>query len=203
MPSETPPPEGRAGETFGTFVRIVQVRMRTRMNRHKLETLLLTLESTPALLARAVRQCSPREATRRPEGGGFSLVENVWHLADLEREAYGSRIRRLLTEDEPTLSDFDGDRIARERDYQSKSITEGLAAFSLARRRNLERLRAMPPAAWKREGVQESVGRITLADVPRMMAEHDRSHTGDIRDLLSRRDETGQRERSQPTSAVA
>ena len=155
------------------------------MNRSILETLLLTLESTPILLARAARECPPSWATRRPEGGGFSLVENVWHLADLEREGFGSRIRRLLVEEGPTLPNFDGERAAIERGYQGRSLAEGIAAFALARRRNVERLRAVPPAAWKRAGLQESVGRVTLADIPQRMAEHDRSHTEEIRSLLS------------------
>jgi len=169
------------------------------MNRRKLETLLLTLESTPALLAQAARTCPANEIARRPTAGGFSLVENVWHLADLEREGYGVRIRRLLTEDDPTLSNFDGDRVARERGYQSRSLAEGLAAFTQARRRNVERLRVVPPAAWKRAGNQESAGRVSLADVPRMMADHDRSHVEEIRALLS-----GESfEAPRPTSAVA
>jgi DinB superfamily len=173
------------------------------MNRGTLETLLLTLESTPALLARAARECTPSEATRRPEAGGFSLVENVWHLADLEREAFGVRIRRLLTEEEPVLSNFDGDRIARERDYQSKDLAEGLVAFSLARRRNVDRLRAVPPAEWKRAGFQESVGRVTLADVPRMMADHDRAHTEEVRELLSSLRSGAPLSSPRSTSAVA
>jgi DinB superfamily len=154
------------------------------MNRRKLETLLLTLESTPALIEKAARTLAPRDETRRPAAGGFSFLENVWHLADLEREAYRVRIRRLLTEEEPSLANFDGDRAARERDYQRRSLAEGLVAFSLARQRNVERLRALSGGAWKRAGYQESVGRVTLADVPRMMAEHDRSHTEDLRALL-------------------
>jgi len=173
------------------------------MKRRKLETLLLTLESTPALLARAIEECPARLVSRRPEAGGFSLVENVWHLADLEREAYGVRIRRLLAEEEPTLANFDGDRIARERDYQKRSVAEGLAAFGAARRRNLERLRAVPSSAWRRSGSQESVGRITLSDLPRMMAEHDRSHTEDIRALLSELGSGVAGTRPCPTSAVA
>jgi hypothetical protein len=155
------------------------------MNRRKLETLLLTLESTPALLAKAVRESSPRESTQRPEGGGFSLVEHLWHLADLEREGFGVRLRRLLTEVEPALSNFDGERAAREREYVKKNLVEGLGAFTLARHRNVDRLRAVPLAAWKRVGHQDGVGRITLADVPRMMADHDRSHTEEIRELLA------------------
>src|SRR2546429_7950624 len=77
------------------------------MNRRELETLFLTLESTPALLARAAAEVPEDGVRQRGTAGGFSLVERVWHLADLEREAYGVRIRRLLTEDEPVLSNFE------------------------------------------------------------------------------------------------
>ncbi|MGH9316270.1 MAG: DinB family protein [Thermoanaerobaculia bacterium] len=155
------------------------------MNRHKLETLLLTLESTPALLARAAASLSAEEARRRPAEGAFSLIENVWHLADLEREGYGVRIRRILAEEEPRLSDFDGDRIARERNYQIRDLAKGLALFAIARDGNLETLRFLSPPDWKRAAEQEGVGRVTLEDVARMMAEHDRSHTRDIADLIA------------------
>lgn len=155
------------------------------MNRRQLETLLVTLESTPALLQRAAEDLSALQVRTRPAGGGFSLVENVWHLADLEREGYGARIRRLLSEDEPTLANFDGDRVARERRYQDRDLAEGIAAFAAARRRNLEKLRAARGADWKRKGFQETAGGVCLADIPRMMAEHDRSHSNDIAALLA------------------
>lgn len=154
------------------------------MTRRHLEPLLLTLESTPLLLARAVGRVSREQAAIRPRGGGFSLVEHVWHLADLEREGYAARIRRLLHEDEPMLSDFEGDRIARERCYVRRDIGQGLAAFAEARRANVESLRGLPRSAWRRSGVQQSVGRVTLSDIPQMMSEHDRSHTRAIQELL-------------------
>ena len=118
----------------------------TIMNRRELETLLLTLESTPALLARAAAELSPAQARRSPKNGGFSFVENVWHLADLEREGYGVRIRRLLTEEEPMLSNFDGNRVARERTYAKRDLAEGLTAFARARHANLTALRSVSPA---------------------------------------------------------
>jgi len=177
---------------------------RNVMNRRKLETLLLTLESTPALVERAARTlASSEEATRRPAAGGFSFVENVWHLADLECEAYRVRIRRLIAEENPTLANFDGDRVARERDYQRKGLAEGLAAFAQARHRNVERLRALPASAWRRSGQQESVGRVALSDIPRMMAEHDRSHTEDLRVLLEELRTGSPAQSPRPTSAVA
>ena len=150
------------------------------MKRRDFEALLVTLESTAALLSRAAASLSPAEARRRPAAGGLSLVENIWHLADLEREGYGVRIRRLLAEDEPVLPDFDGERVARERDYKSLSLDEGLAAFRQARAENIAALRRLSDREWERRGTQEGVGRIGLCDVPAMMAEHDEAHRKEI-----------------------
>ncbi len=155
------------------------------MTRRDLETLLLTLESTPALLRHAAASFSSRQARVRPCRGGFSFVENVWHLADLEREAYGSRIARILGEENPGLENFDGEKVARDRNYQEKDLARGLAAFERARAANLAALRRVAGNQWDRAGSQEGVGRVTLADIPRMMAEHDRSHGDEIADLLA------------------
>jgi hypothetical protein len=155
------------------------------MTRRDLETLLLTLESTPALLKQAAASFSPRQARVRPCRGGFSFVENVWHLADLEREGYGERIARILGEENPALENFDGTQAARDRNYQEKDLARGIAIFARARAANLELLRRIAGAQWDRSGAQEGVGRLTLADIPRMMAEHDRSHGDEIADLLA------------------
>ena len=172
------------------------------MNRRDLESLLLTLESTPALLVRAAEGLTDEQARQSPPGGGFSFIENVWHLADLEREGYGVRIRRILSEEEPYLSDFDGDRIARERGYKNLDLAEGLAAFAIARNRNVLKLRSIHNSDWNRRGHQDNFGTIRLEDVPRMMAEHDRAHTSEVADLLAHVVE-GREYRPHPASAVA
>lgn len=145
---------------------------------------LARLASMPAFLEQSARRFVGEDARRRGPGGAFSFVENVWHLADLEREGYGERIVRLLHEQAPSLPDFDGGRVARERDYQGRSVADGLAAFAAARRANLARLAAVAGQEWTRGGVQEGVGPVTLADVPRMMLEHDDGHRDEIGVLL-------------------
>ena len=173
------------------------------MTRRDFETLLLTLESTPALVARAAASLSPAEARVRPAAGRFSFIENVWHLAEPEREGYGTRIERILGEENPALANFDGERVARERGYQDRDVERGLALFASARQENLGTLRALSAADWKRSGAQEGVGCVTLADLPRMMAEHDRSHEIEISDLLALLRGKPLAERPHPTSAVA
>lgn len=117
----------------------------------------------------------------------FSPVEQVWHLADLELEGFGLRIRALLTEDDPLLADFDGGAIAREREYRSRSLADGLRAFHAARQANLAAFAALPPQAWSRGGTQEGVGGITLGDLPALMRAHDDAHRAEILQWLQAR----------------
>jgi DinB family protein len=117
--------------------------------------------------------------------GPFAFVEHCWHLADLEREGFGSRIDRLLAEDDPFLPDFNGEKIAAERQYLVLPVDEALAAFAASRARNLAALRAMVPEQWQRSGLQEGVGRISLGDLPRRMLDHDHAHRNEIADLLA------------------
>ena len=82
-----------------------------------------SLEAMPQELRAAAGKMSAEAARTPPADGGFSLVEQAWHLADLEREGYGERIRRLLAEEDPALPDFDGARVAAEREGAGDSST--------------------------------------------------------------------------------
>src|SRR5438445_66202 len=135
--------------------------------------LLDTLAEMPAWLARNARAAGGDDAARRAPEGAFSLVEQAWHLADLEREGYGERIRRLRGEERPRLPDFDGARVARERAYRTRPLGSALEAFAAARALNLALLRSLDESEWTREGQQDGLGPVRLMDVPRMMAEHD------------------------------
>ena len=150
--------------------------------------LLAELDRMPTFLEAAFAGLSSDEAAAPGPDGTFAPVAQCWHLADLEREGHGTRIRRLLEEAEPDLPDFDGARIARERNYAARSLAAGLAAFRAARGENVIALRALATDAWMRGGTQEGVGPIMLCDVPTMMAEHDAAHRDEIRAWQAARD---------------
>jgi hypothetical protein len=143
------------------------------------EALLDQLSAMPAFLDEAFGAVSAADA-RVVGADGSSPVEQCWHLADLEYEGYAVRIRRLLTEVEPALPDFDGERVAQERNYKSLSLEDGLEAFRRARAENLAALRALSASEWERRGTQEGVGGVGLCDIPLMMAEHDAAHRAEI-----------------------
>jgi hypothetical protein len=150
------------------------------------DTLLEQLDAMPAFLYEAFSRLSPADA--RIEGAdGFTPVEQCWHLADLERDGYAVRIWRLLNEVEPALPDFDGERVAQERNYKALSLAEGIEAFRRARAENLAALRALSVTEWERRGTQEGVGRVGLCDIPLMMAEHDAAHRAEIDGWRERR----------------
>ncbi|HKA87515.1 MAG TPA: DinB family protein [Haliangiales bacterium] len=147
--------------------------------------LLASLERTPLLVFDAFTGVADAVLRRRLPSGGFALVEQIWHLADLEREGYGERLRRLLAETSPALPDFEGDRVAQERRYLELDPREGLLRFAEARAANLVLLAGLAPADLERAGVQEGVGPLTLGDVPRMMVDHDRGHLAEIAEILA------------------
>lgn len=142
--------------------------------------LLCDLASMADYLESSFAGLSADDARRPTTNGLFSPVEQVWHLADLEQEGFAARLRRLATEDDPDLPDFDGAAIAAARDYRSLSLDEGLACFREARMRNLDTLRATTADAWERGGMQAGVGRVTLCDMPGFMAQHDAAHRAEI-----------------------
>jgi hypothetical protein len=146
------------------------------------EELLGTLAGMTTFLADTFAALDVAEAAERGPGSAFSPVEQVWHLADLEREGFGLRIQRLRMELNPHLPDFDGDAIALERNYRSLSLADGLRAFEQARDANLAALRALPPDAWFRRGTQDGIGEVSLCDMPVFMLQHDRAHIAEIMD---------------------
>ena len=171
-----------------------------KFNAGEREELLRSLSAMPDYLYEQFDSLTAEDARLPGPGGTFSPVEQVWHLADLEREGFGVRIRRLRDEQAPRLPDFDGAGIARERHYRSLSLREGLAAFALARKANLATLQSLPGEAWARRGTQEGVGVVTLCDLPALLLQHDQAHRLEIEQWKQQQAEVqgGPRESASP-----
>jgi hypothetical protein len=141
------------------------------------------LSTMPGYLAEMATRLGDGAGLGNPDREGFSFVEHVWHLADLEEEGYAVRIRRIREEDGPRLADFDGGRLAVERQYRLRGIAEGLKAFARARAANVAVLREVSLDEWLRRATQEQVGPLTLGDIPRMMDDHDAGHRQELQEL--------------------
>jgi hypothetical protein len=144
------------------------------------EELMASLAGMKDYLRRTFQSLSAEEARAPGPSGAFSPVEQVWHLADLEREGFGLRIQRLRAESKPRLPDFDGTKIAHERNYRSLTLSAGLRAFEIARNANLAALRSVAAHEWTRSGIQDGVGEVTLCDMPTFLHQHDQAHVAEI-----------------------
>lgn len=120
----------------------------------------------------------------RASDGNFALVEHLCHLGDLEREGYGMRIERLLSEERPEWDDFDGAAVAEQRNYLEQDPEAALQRFVEARAANVARLRGLRDGDWERRGTHRGIGEVTLRRVVEMMVEHDRGHAAEIEALL-------------------
>lgn len=153
-----------------------------RMSGQERGGMMRSLEEMPRRLRGAFTALDRKDAAMPGPEGSFSPVEQVWHLADLEREGFGFRIRALLSEENPFLPDFDGTAVAQARNYRARSLEDGLEAFAVARQQNVEVLRAVAMSSWSRSGQQEGIGKVMLCDIPGFMLQHDLAHETEIAD---------------------
>jgi len=144
------------------------------------------LEETPAMVRQLTIEMSERDLRWKPSESEFSALEQVCHLRDLEREGYTVRIIKLLMENKPSLPDFEGGRIAVERDYNQQNFETALQDFASARKENVGVAGTLSSEQLNLSGVLEGVGEVTLGRLLMLMREHDQSHREELRDLRER-----------------
>ena len=143
-----------------------------------------SLGAMPAKL-KEIAASLPQAAWRsKPAGGGFSLVEHVCHLRDIDGDGYRVRLERMLTEQCPTLPDLDGDALARERAYQSADLAAALASFTTTRLAIVARLAKLSPDERRHTGLMAGTTEITVEGLVEIMAAHDSEHLDQLNDLV-------------------
>ena len=161
------------------------------MTEQEFQDVVSFLEETPESIRQLTAAFANQELRWKPAGDEFSALEQVCHLRDLEREGYAARIKKLLTENQPMLPDFDGGRLARERDYNTQDFASAWQAFALARAENVRVMKSLSPDELNRGGVLDGVGAITLEKLLLLMREHDQSHLRELSDLRERMPDKG------------
>src|SRR5262245_35161872 len=156
------------------------------MSDREFEELTADLLNMPRAVEEIVRSLTDAELRRKPSQDEFSALEHVCHLRDIVREAYKVRIEKLLYEQDPFLSNFDGSRIARERDSNSESLDASLAALAESRQSNMALFEGATDTDYNKSGRFEGVGPITLASLLLTMKEHDGEHLRELNDLIGR-----------------
>jgi len=155
----------------------------------ELESAARELQQFPSKVRRLVagvedQALRKKPSHEKPAEGDFSIAEHVCHLRDIEREGYSVRLRRLLEEERPFLPDIDGDRLARERDYNSKPVPSALEQFAAERMGNVALIYGLKAEQLGRSGTWEGVGNVTVESLLSIMQQHDREHLTQIENLL-------------------
>jgi DinB family protein len=141
------------------------------------------LRALPAFLQQLLAQFTIMQRKIQPAPGVFSFTEHVCHLRDLEREGYLLRIERMLSEDIPDLPEFDGAKVAAERNYSEEDVETALASFETLRETSLKMLASLSPQQLARKGRIGTFGIIGLEELIHRMVEHDRSHAQELNEL--------------------
>jgi hypothetical protein len=141
------------------------------------------LDSMPVRLRERLDVGSDYLTVRVPDHD-FSLVEHVCHLRDLEIEAFGVRVRRVLAEELPVLESVDGTALAAQRSYRREPADQAFEAFSKARRRLVGRLRRLTENERRRLGLRDGIRRMTLEDLAVEIDDHDQTHILEVDELL-------------------
>jgi uncharacterized damage-inducible protein DinB len=126
-------------------------------------------------LRQAVAGLSQEELTARPGPGDWSILELVIHLTDSDCIAI-DRMKRMLTEDEPPLLYADETAYVRQLVTHEQSLEDALILFEVGRRQFARVLRALPDEAFKRRGLHNRRGVLTVGGTVKDYIKHVDDH---------------------------
>ena len=120
---------------------------------------------------------------RQPADGSWSARQILHHLADSETTAF-IRLRRLVAEDDPTITGYDEPEFARRLHYE-RPIASSLAVLGAVRAASLELLESLDPAEWERAGTHSESGSYSVDRWLAIYAEHAHDHANQIREAVA------------------
>jgi hypothetical protein len=138
---------------------------------------------TAGVLADLIAGIPDAVLRQRPRPDKWSVGEILAHLAEDEL-ATGWRYRQMIEHGGCPLASFDQDLWARLGDYGAWDPAAALDLFRLLREANLRLLRRLTPEQWRCQGIHAERGPLSIADLARHMAGHDRNHLDQIRERL-------------------
>ena len=139
-----------------------------------------TIRSTPAEIERLWRALGPAGVERETAPGKWTVREVLCHLADTEL-AFAFRLRQALAEDHHVIQPFDQTRWSDH--YAAYDAAAAVAAFTAARRWNLNLIQHVMPAAADKPLTHPERGEMTFQTVLDTMAGHDVHHLGVLRGM--------------------
>jgi hypothetical protein len=150
------------------------------------QAIISAIRAAPDEVQAICRDLSDDQLRQRPieDSGeaGWSLIELICHLRDSAEED-GTRIRRLVEEDNPTLVPFDQEEWARDRNYQGDDIRRALIAMRAMHTGLAYQLENLTEEDWARPGLHPEFGPRTVTTQAEQTAEHGQGHVEQMREV--------------------
>jgi uncharacterized damage-inducible protein DinB len=153
------------------------------MDRHLIEE----YSAGGPVLRAAISGLTPSELRATPGPGAWSIQQLVIHLADSDAISI-DRMKRILTEDNPTLLNADETAYVDRLYCDEQSIDDAVLLFDVGRRQFARVLRKLPAAAFERAGTHNKRGRVTLGEFVADYVEHLQHH---LKFLYAKRERLG------------
>lgn len=139
-----------------------------------------TLHSTPAALLTFLNHTPLNQWRRKPNPDSWSITEILCHLRDVDIEVHIPRFRMLREAPSPFLTAVDADTWAEERNYQQQDGQQAIAEFIKARKILVDLITNLPENVRQKDIRHTIFGPITLDEIIRIAARHDRLHIQQI-----------------------
>ncbi|MBX3352415.1 MAG: DinB family protein [Phycisphaeraceae bacterium] len=138
----------------------------------------------PALRA-AIQGLTEDDLRAKPGPGAWSIRELVIHLLDSDLVAH-DRMRRIAAMEKPLLIGYDENAYVAKQPYDALDLDLVCEVFECSRRLMAQHLRALPDAAFAREGVHNERGIVTLLELLEGYVWHVEHHLGFARQKRER-----------------
>ncbi len=146
--------------------------------------LLERVRGTPARLEERLKGCSPEVLIRKPDGGGWSIQENVGHLLDLGHLA-PRRIDQILAGDKELIAADMSNKKTQEARHNERENGELLAAFRAERANLVRKFESLREDDWGKSALHPRLKQpMRIVDIACFDSEHDDYHLGRIGELL-------------------
>ncbi|MCC7367725.1 MAG: DinB family protein [Chloroflexi bacterium] len=154
------------------------------MAHDEIDGLLARLADAPARIAAAVAGRTEAELTAPPDGDDWSALGVLAHIRASD-DILSTRLIAMVVREEPSLSAFDERRWGAVMAYEDADFATLLAAYTGRRAEVVRALRRLTPRDWRRVGIHETRGLITLLDTLRHLVEHEAEHCLQLETLLA------------------
>ncbi|MCC6905048.1 MAG: DinB family protein [Anaerolineae bacterium] len=142
------------------------------------------LRALPGQLEALVSGLSEAQLTTHYLPDEWTVAQNIHHLADSHMVSF-TRMKLILTEDNPTLKSYSQDGWAALPDATHTRLSESITLLRALHTRWATLFESLTEEQWARTGVRDD-GRVSsLDDVLRIYSNHGKSHMDQIRKTLA------------------